>query len=175
MIRRAQKKTQIPDDIEFRTKPQISLELVNRAKANGIRIMAWTADELYGGNSEFLAGLDACDEAFVETSLIGRNLLRLPCGSVVMGDAGFGIFYVAHQIATTGHGFVLRMTKQRFASLTNKAELIESDEHRKVQHYRDSEIKFALTKSSLIVTPRPGPSGTVMRPSIAWTFSCVNS
>jgi SRSO17 transposase len=27
--------------------------------------MAWTADELYGGNSEFLNGLDACEEAFV--------------------------------------------------------------------------------------------------------------
>ena len=38
---------------------------MNRAKANGIRVMAWTADELYGGNSEFLNGLDACDEAFV--------------------------------------------------------------------------------------------------------------
>jgi hypothetical protein len=70
--------------------------------------------------------------AVSETSLIGRNLLRLPRGSVVMGDAGFGIFYVAHQIATAGHGFLLRMTKQRFVSLTKKAELIESDEHRKV-------------------------------------------
>jgi len=71
-------------------------------------------------------------DAISETSLIGRNLMRLPCGSVVMGDAGFGILYVAQQIGTAGHGFVLRMTKQRFASLTKKAELVESDEHHNV-------------------------------------------
>ncbi len=70
--------------------------------------------------------------AVSETSLIGRNLLRLPSNSVVMGDSGFGIFSVACQIAAAGHGFVLRMTKQRFESLTKKAELVESDDHHKV-------------------------------------------
>lgn len=70
--------------------------------------------------------------AVSETALIGRNLKRLPPGSVVMGDSGFGIFFVAHQIASAGHAFVLRMTKQRFAALTKKAELIESAEHHRV-------------------------------------------
>lgn len=70
--------------------------------------------------------------AVSETALIGRNLKQLPPGSVVMGDSGFGIFVVAYQIASAGHGLVLRMTKQRFASLTKKAKLIESDAHHRV-------------------------------------------
>ena len=64
MIRRAEK-THISDDIVFRTKPQIALKLVHRAKTNGICVMAWTADELYGGNSGLLNALDECNEAFV--------------------------------------------------------------------------------------------------------------
>ena len=70
--------------------------------------------------------------AVSETALIGRNLSQLPAASVIMGDSGFGIFAVAHQIASAGHGFVLRMTKQRFASLTKKSKLIESCEHHRV-------------------------------------------
>ena len=58
-------KNGIPDEIEFQTKPQIALELIDRAKANGIRMMAWTADELYGHDGAFLDGLDARGEAYV--------------------------------------------------------------------------------------------------------------
>jgi SRSO17 transposase len=59
------KKTYIPDEIQFQTKPEIALQLVDRAKANGIRVMAWNADELYGRDGKFLDGLDARHEAFV--------------------------------------------------------------------------------------------------------------
>ena len=38
------KKTYVPDDIVFQTKPQIALELIDRAKANGIEIIAWDSD-----------------------------------------------------------------------------------------------------------------------------------
>ncbi len=40
------RKNGIPDEIEFQIKPQIALDLIDRAKTNGIRVMAWTADEL---------------------------------------------------------------------------------------------------------------------------------
>jgi hypothetical protein len=70
--------------------------------------------------------------AVSETSLIGRNLQRLPPGSVLLGDSGFGIFSVAHLIASAGHAFVLRMTEQRFGSVTKKAELVESRDHHRV-------------------------------------------
>jgi SRSO17 transposase len=41
------------------------LDLIDRAKANGIRVMAWNADELYGCNGHFLDGLDERGEAYV--------------------------------------------------------------------------------------------------------------
>jgi len=49
----------------FKTKPQIALDLIDRAHANGIEVMAWTADELYGRDGAFLDGLDERGEAFV--------------------------------------------------------------------------------------------------------------
>ena len=49
----------------FKTKPQIALDLIDRARGNGIEVMAWTADELYGRDGMFLDGLDERREAFV--------------------------------------------------------------------------------------------------------------
>lgn len=51
--------------MEFKTKPQIALDLVDRAKANGIQVDAWTADEFDGRSGPFLDGLDQRGEAFV--------------------------------------------------------------------------------------------------------------
>jgi SRSO17 transposase len=61
----ASQKNHIPDDVVFQTKPQIALGLIDRAIANGVRVMAWTADEFYGHNGEFLDGLDERQEAYV--------------------------------------------------------------------------------------------------------------
>jgi len=55
----------VPDEVEFRTKPQIAVELVDRALANGVRVAAWTFDELYGRDGKFLDGLEARGQAFV--------------------------------------------------------------------------------------------------------------
>jgi SRSO17 transposase len=41
------------------------LELIDRAKGNGVQVLAWTADELYGRDGAFLDGLDDRSEAFV--------------------------------------------------------------------------------------------------------------
>jgi SRSO17 transposase len=49
----------------FRTKPQIALELVDRALANGVCVQAWTFDELYGRDSAFLDGLEQRRQIFV--------------------------------------------------------------------------------------------------------------
>lgn len=51
--------------MEFRTKPQIALELIDRALANGVRVAAWTFDELYGRDSKFLDGLEQRQQTFV--------------------------------------------------------------------------------------------------------------
>ena len=55
----------IPDEVVFRTKPQIALEQVARAVRNGIRVRAWTFDELYGRGREFLDGLMSLGQNFV--------------------------------------------------------------------------------------------------------------
>lgn len=84
MIRGAEK-NYIPDEVVFKTKPQISLDLIDRAKANGIQVEAWTADELYGRDGAFLDGLDQRKEAFVveippnaHVWLTKPNVLRKP-------------------------------------------------------------------------------------------------
>jgi SRSO17 transposase len=61
----ASKKNYIPDEVEFRTKPQIALELIDRALGNGVRVAAWTFDELYGRDSKFLDGLQERGQRFV--------------------------------------------------------------------------------------------------------------
>jgi SRSO17 transposase len=55
----------VPPDVVFRTKPQIALAQVRRALRNGIRVGAWTFDELYGRSAEFLDGLDALGQNYV--------------------------------------------------------------------------------------------------------------
>lgn len=62
---RAPKKTHVPDDVEFRTKPQLALAQIEHALANGIRVSAWTFDELYGRDRAFLDGLESLQQVFV--------------------------------------------------------------------------------------------------------------
>lgn len=49
----------------FRTKPQIGLALIDRALSHGVRVQAWTFDELYGHDTPFLDGLEQRGQVFV--------------------------------------------------------------------------------------------------------------
>jgi SRSO17 transposase len=51
--------------VVFRTKPQIALELVDRALSHGVRVQAWTFDEGYGRDTAFLDGLEQRRQVFV--------------------------------------------------------------------------------------------------------------
>ncbi len=51
--------------MQFRTKPQIALELIDRALNNGVRPAAWTFDELYGRDGKFLDGLEQRQQTFI--------------------------------------------------------------------------------------------------------------
>ena len=55
----------MPDDIEFRTKPPIALAQIDHALSNGVRVSAWTFDELYGRDGKFLNGLESRGQVFV--------------------------------------------------------------------------------------------------------------
>jgi len=61
----ASKKNYIPDDVVFRTKPKMGLDLIDRALGNGVRVAAWTFDEFYGRDSKFLDGLEQRQQKFV--------------------------------------------------------------------------------------------------------------
>jgi SRSO17 transposase len=61
----AAKKNYVPEEVKFRTKPQIALELIDRALGNGVRVAAWTFDELYGRDGKFLDGLEQRRQIFV--------------------------------------------------------------------------------------------------------------
>lgn len=59
------KEVGIPEDVIHRTKPEIALDQIRRALANGVRVAAWTFDEHYGQSYAFLDGLDALGQTYV--------------------------------------------------------------------------------------------------------------
>lgn len=59
------KKNYVPGDVEFLTKPQLALKLIDQSAEQGIEVKAWTFDENYGRDGHFLDGLDERKLAFV--------------------------------------------------------------------------------------------------------------
>ena len=55
----------IPDEMVYRPKWQIALELYDRARANGVQLEYVVADEGYGGKPDFLRELHARGQCFV--------------------------------------------------------------------------------------------------------------
>ncbi|XZE18045.1 hypothetical protein SH449x_003328 [Pirellulaceae bacterium SH449] len=65
-------------------------------------------------------------KAVSETYLARALMRKLPAGSIVMADAGYGIYSVAHYARSSGHKFVLRLSKDRFNRIKKSAELLSS-------------------------------------------------
>lgn len=55
----------IPDEVEYRPKWQIALDLLDRARAHGMTFDWLTVDEGYGGKPEYLRRLDRREQMFV--------------------------------------------------------------------------------------------------------------
>jgi hypothetical protein len=60
-----------------------------------------------------------------EAEQAARIVRQLPAHSIVMADAGFGIYSVAHHATQAGHDFLFRLSKSRFKALRRYAELID--------------------------------------------------
>jgi len=72
-------KAHVPQEVPFRTKPQIALELIWRILGHGIRVAAWVFDELYGRDSKFLDALDQWEQNYVaEVPADFHGWLRTP-------------------------------------------------------------------------------------------------
>ena len=54
---------------------------------------------------------------------------RIPEGSIILADAGYGIFSVAYAMIRSDHDILFRLTKSRFKALVRQAELIEKEDH----------------------------------------------
>lgn len=54
---------------------------------------------------------------------------RIPAGSLVLADSGFGIFSVAYAMVGAGHDILFRLTKSRFKALHRRGEVIERTAH----------------------------------------------
>jgi SRSO17 transposase len=59
------KRAGIPDEVVYRKKTDIALEQVSRSMQNGIRVFAWTFDEWYGRDGEFLDGLETRGQNYI--------------------------------------------------------------------------------------------------------------
>ena len=60
-----------------------------------------------------------------EAELSKAMMRRIPRGSLVMADSGFGIFGVAYSVVHSGCPILLRMTRSRFKTVRRQATLIE--------------------------------------------------
>ena len=59
------KKTHVPREVKFQSKPQIAAEMIRRALAVGKVRFDWiTADELYGSSGEFLDAMEAMKQRY---------------------------------------------------------------------------------------------------------------
>jgi hypothetical protein len=53
---------------------------------------------------------------------------RIPAGSIIFADSGYGIFWVVYGMLDCGHDILFRLTKSRFKSMRRKAEQIDKRE-----------------------------------------------
>ena len=97
-----------PEDIAFRTKPQIALELLDRAMDWGVRWACVVADADYGDNPNFLDGLEQRRQRYV-VAVRSDFAVRLPGRGQPMRRAEI---LIQTQAARSGHSVTWREGSQ---------------------------------------------------------------
>jgi hypothetical protein len=69
-----------------------------------------------------------------EAAQAKRIVLKLPANSIVLADAGFGIFSVACHSRAAQHDILFRLSHSRFKALRREAELIDDGPGHKTRH-----------------------------------------
>jgi Transposase DDE domain len=108
--------------------PEESLRALYPPATNQYGVSAWPV-ALIVVNHELESGCAMLPEigakfgpqAVSEVVLARACFQRLPPSSVVLADAGFGIFSVAWAAHDCGHSFLLRLTAQRFRALLKRS------------------------------------------------------
>lgn len=88
------------------------------------------------------------EHAVSETELAQRGMARLPAHSVVMADAGLGIFGVAWHAQRWEHDYLLRMKKANFESLRKRATL-----HKEGENYKSYTHTWVATPKNRKTNP----------------------
>ena len=82
--------TRIPDDVVFRTKPQLAGDLVEAARANALPHDWIIADELYGRDGALLGRLEAINERYVMEVPISITVWTKDPAKAIPPYGGFG-------------------------------------------------------------------------------------
>lgn len=83
-----------------------------------------------------------------EAALARKIVRELPENSVVLADAGFGIYSVAHFSRAAGHDFLFRLSSTRFKSHQKKAQLIDEGEN-----HKSYELQWTASDKERATTP----------------------
>jgi len=143
-------KVHVPDDLAFRTKPQIAAELVRNVAVLGVVTLDWiTADEEYGNNGELLDELEGLGQRYV---------MEVPTSTTV-----WTVDPAECVPAYSGHGQPPRRpTRESVASVAELAAGLSPEAWQRLQVREGAKgplvFEFAAVRAWAVRHRQPGPA-----------------